>query len=121
VETNRHKYVNVEEAFSWQPSSWTDLNPTTDDWWSGQNDFHNTMKGLREWISRSHSHGIKMITYSWPTASGPSGLEWARKHPELIMNSRRGMGGEFRDLDIEDLRLWDITHTNPLFYRLRQG
>ena len=119
VESNRSKYINVEEAFSWQPSSWTDLNPTTDDWWTGQNDFHNSMKGLREWIARSHGHGIKMITYSWPTASGPSGLEWGRKHPELITHERVGLSSEFHD--VEDLRLAPLLHGNPLYDRLHYG
>ncbi len=119
VESNRRKYVNVEEAFSWQPSSWTDLNPTTEDWWTGQDDFHNTMKGLQEWMSRSHGHGIKMITYSWPTASGPAGMEWGRKHPDLISHDRIGLSSEFHD--IEDIRLSEFTYRNPLYNRLHYG
>ncbi len=113
VESNRRNYVNVEEAFSWQPSSWTDLNPTGEHWWAGQNNFHNSMKGLREWISRSHSHGIKMISYLFPTASGPSGLEWARRHPLLLTPSKVGLNANF---DIEDFRLYPAKMSDPALW-----
>src|SRR5262249_46583294 len=62
---NRAMYQNVEEAFSWQPSSWTDLTPKTPHWWSGQGDAHNSVASLQQWIGQSHDHGIKMITYLW--------------------------------------------------------
>jgi hypothetical protein len=119
VAENRRRYINVEEAFSWQPSSWTDLNPTTDDWWTGQGNAHNSLAGLRQWMSLSHKEGIKLITYSWPSASGPSGFEWGRKHPDLITHVGIGLASEFHD--IEDLRLYDITHTNPLYRGLHYG
>jgi len=64
VADNRRAYINVEEAFSWQPSSWTDLNPTNEAWWAGQNDFHNSLSGLREWMARSHSNGISVYSHS---------------------------------------------------------
>ena len=119
VASNRKEYINVEEAFSWQPSSWTDLNPTNADWWSGQGNAHNSLSGLRLWMGLSHSNGIKLITYSWDTASGPTGYEWARKHPDLVGRGEGGMDHE--DFDIEDLRLYDITHQRPEFYRYQKG
>ena len=119
VESNRRAYINVEEAFSWQPSSWTDLNPTGDDWWTGQGDVHNSMSGLRLWMKLSHDNGIKMITYSWPSASGPAGIEWGRKHPDLITHVGVGLASEFHD--VEDLRLSELLHTNPLFRGHRYG
>ena len=119
VESNRRAYINVEEAFSWQPSSWTDLNPTGDDWWTGQGDVHNSMSGLRMWMKLSHENGIKMITYSWPSASGPAGIEWGRKHPDLITHVGVGLASEFHD--VEDLRLSEMLHTNPLFRGHRYG
>ena len=119
VRGNREIYVNVEEAFSWQPSSWTDLNPTGDDWWSGQNNFHNSMTGLHKWMSLNHSNGIKMITYLWASASGPSGVEWARKYPELVTHEKVGLGAEFHD--VEDLRLYDVTHDNEELWDYQYG
>lgn len=119
VDNNRRGYINVEEAFSWQPSSWTDLNPTTETWWSGQNNFHNSMKGLKEWIGRSHEQGIKMITYIWSTASGPAGLEWARQYPDLVTHEGVGLSSEFHD--IEDLRLYNVTHDKPSLWRYQYG
>lgn len=119
VHENRQKYLNVEEAFSWQPSSWTDLNPAGDDWWTGQGNAHNSLRGLKLWRETSRSHGIKLITYSWPSASGPSGLEWGRRHPDLATHSSIGLSSEFHD--VEDLKLYEILHTNPSFKGLHYG
>ena len=117
VEHNRRAYINVEEAFSWQPSSWTDLNPTTETWWTGQNGFHNSRSGLREWVGRSHRHGIKMITYSWASASGKSGLDFGRRFPEILCRDKGGLA----PVDLEDLRLNTYTHTRPELWRYRSG
>ena len=119
VAANRAHYVNVEEAFSWQPSSWTDLMPEGEDWWTGQGSFHNSRAGLEQWMGLSHANGIKMITYLWPTASGPSGLKWARENPDLVAQSGVGWGGEF--FDVEDLRLQEITAADRRLWRLRSG
>jgi hypothetical protein len=119
VETNRLHYINVEEAFSWQPSSWTDLNPTTEDWWTGQGNAHNSLRGLRQWMELSHRQGIKLITYSWPSASGPAGLEWGRRHPELVTHVAVGLASEFHD--VEDLKLYDLLHTDPAYKGLQYG
>ena len=119
VAANRRAYVNVEEAFSWQPSSWTDLNPTNSHWWSGQNNFHNSLSGLRQWMDLSHAEGIKLITYMWATASGPQGVEWARRHPELVSRGAIGLGSEFHD--VEDLRLYDLTHEEPALEDYQYG
>jgi hypothetical protein len=118
VRRNRENYINVEEAFSWQPSSWTDLNPTADHWFTGQNNFHNSRAGLRQWISLSHSQGIKMITYNWPTASGANGFEWARRNPWLMSSRPIGLGTDF---DIEAFRLDALTTQRPELWRLRQS
>ncbi len=119
VAANRRGYVNVEEAFSWQPSSWTDLNPTNDSWWTGQNNFHNSLSGLKEWMALSHAEGIKLITYMWSTASGPQGAEWARKYPDLVALSESGLCSEF--YDVEDLRLSDRLHNDPAFEDYQYG
>lgn len=117
VDYNRRVYVNVEEAFSWQPSSWTDLNPTNETWWSGQNDFHNSLSGLREWMARSHSNGIKMITYSWPAASGKPGFDLGRRFPDILCREKGGIPGT----DNEDLALRGITESRPELWRYRSG
>ena len=117
VEHNRRAYINVEEAFSWQPSSWTDLNPTTETWWTGQNGFHNSIAGLREWSGRSHRHGIKMITYSWASASGKSGFDWGRRFPDILCRDQNGLA----QVDLEDLRLQPYTHNRPELWRYQSG
>jgi len=119
VASNRRNYLNVEEAFSWQPSSWTDLTPEGDHWWSGQGDAHNTRAGLEKWIGLSHKEGIKMITYLWPTASGREAMDWLRGAPELATHSKIGLPTEF--FDVEDLRLKPLIEANPRLWRLRSG
>lgn len=119
VEANRRAYINVEEAFSWQPSSWTDLNPVGEDWWTGQGNAHNSRKGLRQWMELSHTNGIKLITYSWPSASGPAGIEWGRRHPDLVTHVQVGLASEFHD--VEDLRLYDLLHTNAVYKGYHYG
>jgi hypothetical protein len=118
VADNRREYVNVEEAFSWQPSSWSDLNPTTEDWWTGQGNAHNTLKGLHEWIDLSHSNGIKMITYSWPTISGKAGFDWGQKFPELLCQDDAGVGGR---TDVYNLHLWDVVHSRHELWQYYAG
>lgn len=119
VAENRRKYINVEEAFSWQPSSWTDLNPKSEHWWTGQGDAHNSAEGVKTWLGLSHAEGIKMITYLWPTASGPEAIEWGRQTPELITHGRVGLPTEF--FDVEDLRLKSITEADERLWNLRSG
>lgn len=119
VSYNRRNYLNVEEAFSWQPSSWTDLNPRTEHWWTGQGDAHNSRAGLDLWMKLSHTEGIKMITYLWPTASGPEGLAFGRETPELVTHDKIGLPTEF--FDVEDLRLKPITEADPKLWDLRSG
>lgn len=99
VRENRRNYINVEEAFSWQPSSWTDLTPEGEIWWTGQNDYLNTLSGLKKWLRLSRREGIKMITYMWPTASGPQGLEFARRFPRLITHQKIGLGCPGHDVE----------------------
>lgn len=118
VEDNRRAYINVEEAFSWQPSSWTDLNPTTETWFSGQNSFHNSLSGLREWMGRSHRHGIKMITYSWASVSGKAGFDWCRRFPDIMC---REAGGIAPQIDLEDLALQAYTHNRRELWRYQSG
>lgn len=119
VAENRRKYINIEEAFSWQPSSWTDLNPKNEHWWTGQGDAHNSAEGVKTWLGLSHAEGIKMITYLWPTASGPEAIEWGRQTPELITHGRVGLPTEF--FDVEDLRLKSITEADERLWNLRSG
>jgi hypothetical protein len=118
VASNRREYINVEEAFSWQPSSWTDLNPTNDDWWSGQGNAHNSLKGLREWMGLSHSNGIKLTTYSWATASGKRGFDQGRVHPDILCRDETGVAG---GVDLDDLDLQDFTHSRPELARYQSG
>ncbi len=118
VDGIRRSYCNVEEAFSWQPSSWTDLNPTQNDWWAGQCDFHNSRKGLQDWVALSHSNGIKMITYSWATASGKRGFDIGRRFPDTLC---RETGGIAPQIDLNDLDVYDIGHDRPELWEYHSG
>ena len=101
VRNERRAYMNVSEAFSWAPCSFTDLTPDTDEWWSGQNNYHNHLRILRNWMSLAHANGMKMITYSFPTACGAVGMEFARQYPDWVTNWGIGLGISFT---VRDLR-----------------
>ncbi len=101
VEWDRASYMNVVESFSWAPCSFSDLTPDRDEWWSGQNAYHQTLEEGKRWFRLSKQNGMKMITYSWPAASGPIGMEFARKNPNWISNQRVGLGISF---NVRDLR-----------------
>ncbi len=117
VESTRRAYCNVEEAFSWQPSSWTDLNPTNQLWFTGQGDACNSLAGLREWFKHSHSNGIKLITYSWASISGKPGFDWGRRFPDILCREKGGIP----QTDEEDLDLSAVTAGRPELWRYRSG
>lgn len=112
VKNDRRGYTNVYEAFSWAPCSFTDLTPDTDEWWSGQNNFHNHIRVLRRWMELAHDNGMKMITYSWPSASGTIGMEFARQHPDWITNWQVGLGISFMVRDLR-WRRWARARGKP--------
>ncbi len=116
VEANRRAYINVEEAFSWQPSSWTDLNPSGEDWWTGQGNFHNSRKGLLEWSGLSHSNGIKLITYSWASTSGKAGFDAGRRFPFLLARYANGIGS---GVDLEALEMCDMTQSRKELWQFQ--
>jgi len=101
VPSDRRAYTNVYEAFSWAPCSFTDLTPDVEEWWTGQNNFHHNIHVLRRWMELAHQNGMKMITYSFPTACGAVGIEFARQHPDWITNWNIGLGISYT---VEDLR-----------------
>lgn len=101
VPADRRAYTNVYEAFSWAPCSFTDLTPDMEEWWTGQNNFHHNVHVLRRWMELAHRNGMKMITYSFPTACGAVGMEFARQHPDWITNWNIGLGISYT---VQDLR-----------------
>ncbi|MDA0838781.1 MAG: hypothetical protein O2857_13460 [Planctomycetota bacterium] len=101
VERDRAAYMNVVEAFSWAPCSFSDLTPSEEEWWTGQNAYHQVLEEGKRWFRLAKQNGLKMITYSWPAASGPIGMEFARKNPGWISNQEIGLGLSF---NVRDLR-----------------
>lgn len=112
VADSRRAYTNVFEAFSWAPCSFSDLTPETDEWWSGQNNFHNRIDVLRQWMRLAHANGMKMITYSWPAASGAIGMEFARRHPDWVTNVKIGLGISYSVRDLQ-WRRWARAEGRP--------
>jgi hypothetical protein len=89
VKDARQKYANWLEMFFWAPDDWGNLNPTLEEWYSGQANYYETKANMHGLMDRAHAQGIKMITYGKHTACGPDGWEIARQHPELFYTNNQ--------------------------------
>jgi len=82
VKANRQNYANFYEEFAWAPSDYDDMTPDTEEFWSGQTQYHGTITDCKAVIDGLHKHGIKAITYGKSCGGGLPGFETMRKHPE---------------------------------------
>jgi uncharacterized membrane protein len=94
VEANRANYGNFYEEFAWAPSDYCDMTPDTEEFWSGQTQYHGTITDCKAVIDGLHKHGIKAITYGKSCGGGLPGFETLRKHPDWYWSYPAGMGIE---------------------------
>ncbi|MDA1141775.1 MAG: glutamine amidotransferase [Planctomycetota bacterium] len=94
VKLNRENYANYYEAFAWAPSDYDDMTPDTEEFWSGQTQYHGTITDCRAVIDGLHKHGIKAITYGKSCGGGLPGFETFRKHPDWYFRYNSGVGVE---------------------------
>lgn len=90
VKANRQDYANFYEEFAWAPSDYDDMTPDTEEFWSGQTQYHGTITDCKAVIDGLHKHGIKAITYGKSCGGGLPGFETMRKHPAWF--ARAGVG-----------------------------
>ena len=94
VQKNRENYANFYEQFAWAPSDYCDMTPDTEEFWSGQSQYHGTITDCKAVIDTLHKHGIKAITYGKACGGGLPGYETLRKHKEWYHAYGSGIGIE---------------------------
>jgi hypothetical protein len=84
---------NCIEKFAWAPSDMSDLTPTMDRWWGGQESYNECKTNLIRWINALHAQGIKAVTYGKAADGGNIGFEQLRQRPDLMCyhNGRPGL------------------------------
>jgi len=91
---NRRNYCNWFECFAWAPSDFDDMTPDTEEFWSGQTQYHKTRTDLKAYIDEAHKHGIKAISYGKSCGGGVPGFECLRKHRDWYWVAPIGFGIE---------------------------
>ncbi|MBI2200941.1 MAG: hypothetical protein HYU43_03265, partial [Armatimonadetes bacterium] len=91
VRVNRANYGNFYEEFAWAPSDYDDMTPDTEEFWSGQTQYHGTVSDCKAVIDGLHQHGIKAVTYGKSCGGGLPGFETMRKHPDWFIRYDVGM------------------------------
>jgi|GEM_PF-956419 len=123
VKLNRENYANYYEEFAWAPSDYDDMTPDTEEFWSGQTQYHGTITDCRAVIDGLHKHGIKAITYGKSCGGGLPGFETFRKHPEWYHRYNSGVlveGGPEVDF-LDRMRALDYSLGAPDGWQSWQG
>ncbi|MCG2659865.1 MAG: hypothetical protein L6437_06440, partial [Kiritimatiellae bacterium] len=84
VPQRRQAYCAVVEIFAWPPGMGVDMTPEGELWRSGQNNYPNSMAGIKNFIDECHKQGLAVVSYDANWYSGPAGFDWARANPELL-------------------------------------
>lgn len=114
---NRRSYANWFECFAWAPSDYDDMTPETEEFWSGQTQYHQTIADLKMIIDEAHKHGIKAVSYGKACGGGLPAYETLRKHPDWFFFRRIGYFIE-RGPDVDFLDRWRLKDYS---YRQWQG
>lgn len=89
---HKRNYGNWFEQFAWAPCTFSNMTPQTEDWYSGQAQYHGTKKGFRIMIDEAHRVGIKAMTYGHAGGGGIAALENYQRHPEIFASGYEGGG-----------------------------
>ncbi|MCX5658304.1 MAG: glutamine amidotransferase [Planctomycetota bacterium] len=92
MEENKKNYGNWFEQFAWAPCTFSNMTPKTEDWYSGQAQYHGTKTGFRIMIEEAHRVGIKALTYGHQGGGGIAALENYQRHPEIFASGYDGSG-----------------------------
>ncbi|MCX5661906.1 MAG: glutamine amidotransferase [Planctomycetota bacterium] len=91
---NKKLYANYFEVFAWGPCDYSNLNPTTEHFFSGQTQYHGTISGFKTIIAEAHKYGVKAITYGKSSGASIAGLDTFQRHPELFGYNQFGTANE---------------------------
>jgi hypothetical protein len=82
--------VTCVEHFSGMPGIWGGMVPTTEEWYSGQGGYQESMTGEKSLIEACHRNGIAVTVYDIFGSYAAPGEEYSRAHPEMIAYNDRG-------------------------------
>ena len=86
----RKNYVVIMEWFSGMPCGLSRFAPETDEYFSGQSGYHESRETRKRLFAEMHKHGMTVVAYVLAAASGRSGTELARRHPEWFLYRANG-------------------------------
>lgn len=86
----RKRYVTAIEQYSTSPGCWGCLVPTRSWWFSGQNNYPETLVGEKLHIDVLHEVGVAVMIYNIRHSAGEAAIELLRKHPEYYAFRENG-------------------------------
>ena len=95
----RKDYITTVEAYSWMPSCFDNMSPTSDVWRSGQGWYVEGKAGWQYVVKQAHAQGMAVVTYIQSISYGPEGFEFARRHPEWLTYQKDGRPNAWFDVD----------------------
>lgn len=82
--------ITTVEHFSGMPGIWGGMVPTTEEWFSGQGGYPESMTGEKSLIEACHRNGIAVTVYDIFGSYAAPGEEYSRAHPEMLAYNDRG-------------------------------
>ncbi|MBI2190771.1 MAG: hypothetical protein HYU36_02150 [Planctomycetes bacterium] len=100
VAGNHHDYANIYEFFSWAPCDFWEQSPEdSEDWYSGQTQYHCGKRSIRRFHDLCHEQGIQAASYYQAAAKPRAGLEALLQFPEWFSQGAIGIGFWHVDVD----------------------
>jgi uncharacterized membrane protein len=81
AKANKNAYANYFECFAWAPCDFCNMTPKTDEFFSGQTQYHGSVHGFKNMIFAAHKYGIKAISYAKEAACAIDGANMYLRHP----------------------------------------
>ena len=96
----RRRYFNMIEYFSWAPDDFFNLSPDKEVWWSGTMTYIKVKRDIKTDIRVLQTHGIKVLSYAQPFASGIDTVKELRMSPEFFSYHASGAPAVSYDYDL---------------------
>jgi hypothetical protein len=91
----RQWYITCAEHFAGPPGAWGTMVPQTEEYYTGQAAFPESVTSERALIDAAHRNGIAMMQYDVVSIWGPPAEDYSRAHPDWITYNDRGRPGGF--------------------------
>ena len=94
--TNWRKcYMTCAEHFAGPPGAWGTMTPQTEEFYTGQAAFQESITSERALIEAAHRNGMAVIQYAVVSIWGPPAEDYSRAHPDWITYNDRGRPAGF--------------------------